>query len=94
MLGIHPQGAVCAIPQACRWQVDVLVQAESHCHKDLPVPLGDGNPSGGPFAANGVMMYHSTSSNGSYLETCTLPDDYKAICTSTLNNFVEAYGAD
>jgi len=60
--------------------------------EDPPGLTGDGIPSGGTYAANGVMTYHPGNPNGSYLETCTLPGSAKAECTATLNNFIADYG--
>jgi len=53
---------------------------------------GDGNPSGGPFPANGVMTYYSDAPDGSWLDTCTLPASEHALCTVVLNTFVSFYG--
>jgi hypothetical protein len=53
---------------------------------------GDGNPSGGRYAANGVMTYYSGNPDGSWVETCTLPAASKDLCTTTLNYFVASYG--
>jgi hypothetical protein len=53
---------------------------------------GDGNPSGGPYPANGVMTYYSGDENGSWLDTCTLPSGDHALCTVALNAFVSSYG--
>lgn len=61
---------------------------------DPPGVAGDGNPSGGAYPANGVMTYHSGNNNGSWIDTCTLPDNEQALCTAVLNNFVAAYGAN
>jgi hypothetical protein len=55
---------------------------------------GDGDPSGGPYPANGVMTYYSGNDNGSWLDTCTLPNSEHALCTVALNAFVEFYGGD
>ncbi|MHB1717842.1 MAG: hypothetical protein ACYCV5_11015 [Acidimicrobiales bacterium] len=54
---------------------------------------GDGIPSGGAYAANGVMTFHPGNPDGSYLETCTLPSSAKPECTAALNAFVAGYGA-
>ena len=53
---------------------------------------GDGNPSGGPDPANGVMTYHPGNQNGSWLDTCTLPQSEHPLCTAALNLFVADYG--
>lgn len=55
---------------------------------------GDGNPSGGPYPANGVMTYYSGNENGSWLDTCTLPNSDHALCTVALNAFINFYGSD
>jgi hypothetical protein len=55
---------------------------------------GDGNPSGGPYPANGVMTYYSANEDGSWLDTCTLPNSEHALCTVALNSFVSLYGND
>jgi hypothetical protein len=54
--------------------------------------VGDGNPSGGEYSANGVMTFHSPNVDGSWVDTCTLPDSRHALCTAALNDFVARYG--
>lgn len=60
--------------------------------QDPPGVEGDGNPSGGLYAANGVMTYYPSSQNGSWTETCVLPIAQRALCTVALNAFVASYG--
>jgi Protein of unknown function (DUF3761) len=60
--------------------------------EDPPGVKGSAWPSGGIYPANGVMTYYSGSSSGSWAETCTLPESEHALCTTTLNAFVSAYG--
>ena len=52
---------------------------------------GEGALSGGQFPANGVMTYLSGSNDGSWVETCTLPDNVHSTCTAVLNDFVAKY---
>lgn len=52
---------------------------------------GDGVPSGGLYPANGVMTYSPHSSDGSWMETCTIPPADKGLCTTILDYFVNAY---
>ena len=59
---------------------------------DPPGVAGSGNPSGGPYPANGVMTYHTSNFTRSYVDTCTLPSSDHALCTAILNNFVQSYG--
>ena len=59
--------------------------------EDPPYVKGEGALSGGPFPANGVMTYAPGNNNGSYLETCTLPDNVHTTCTAVLNDFVARY---
>jgi hypothetical protein len=61
--------------------------------EDPPGVHGDGMPSGGHYPANAVMTYHPNAPDGSWLETCTLPDSDKAECTAALNAFIAWYGA-
>jgi len=61
--------------------------------EDPPGVHGDGMPSGGKYPANGVMTYHPGAADGSWLETCTLPDSDKTECTAILNTFIVWYGA-
>ena len=62
--------------------------------EDPPYVAGDGNPSGGPYSANGVMTYQNTNYDGSFVDTCTLPTADVPICTAALNNFVQSYGSE
>jgi hypothetical protein len=62
--------------------------------EDPPGVAGDGNPSGGPYPANGVLTYEGTvSTHGSWLDTCTLPDNMHEVCTASLNYFLQLYGS-
>ncbi len=59
--------------------------------EDPPGVRGDGLPSGGRYPADGVLTYHPSSDEGSWLETCTLPGSQKDYCTAVLNTFVAWY---
>jgi hypothetical protein len=59
--------------------------------EDPPYVKGEGAFSGGPFPANGVMTYVPGNYDGSYIETCTLPDSVHTTCTAILNDFVARY---
>jgi ABC-type lipoprotein export system ATPase subunit len=61
--------------------------------EDPPGVVGDGDPSGGPYPANGVMIYIPGSDNGSWTETCTLPASEHSLCTLSLNQFVSSYAS-
>jgi hypothetical protein len=60
--------------------------------QDPPGTTGEGSPSGGRNAANGVMTFYDNSAFGSWLDTCTLPQAKKALCTASLNSFITWYG--
>jgi hypothetical protein len=60
---------------------------------DPPGTAGDGNPSGGAYASDGVMTYHPGDADGSWTETCVLPAADRAECTAILNAFVTSYGS-
>jgi hypothetical protein len=60
--------------------------------EDPPGVKGDGHPSGGRYPADGVMTYHPSGQDGSWLETCTLPASEKNICTTALSTFISWYG--
>jgi hypothetical protein len=62
--------------------------------EDPPGVAGDGVPSGGTYPANGLMTFIPTSHNGSWTETCTLPQAQHAACTVILNQFLSQYGND
>ncbi len=70
----------------------VLVAAGIVAFEDPPGVKGDGLRSGGPYPANGVMTYHPSSEDGSWLATCTLPASEKDVCTAVLNTFISWYG--
>lgn len=55
---------------------------------------GDGVPSGGRYVADGVMTFYLNNEDGSWLETCTLPDVMHPLCTLSLREFVALYGDD
>jgi hypothetical protein len=58
---------------------------------DPPGVAGDGSPSGGLHPANGVMTYHPGNVNGSWVETCTLPDSKELLCSITIKTFLADY---
>jgi hypothetical protein len=61
--------------------------------EDPPGVFGDGIPSGGRYAANGVVLYQPGSSEPTaLLATCTLPSSQRDVCTAVLNHFVSQYG--
>jgi hypothetical protein len=60
--------------------------------EDPPGIKGDGVPSGGRYRAIGVMTYYPDSPNGSWLETCTLRSSDRAICLTSVRQFVAQYG--
>ena len=55
---------------------------------DPPYFRGTGNPSGGPYPANGVVVYRKAHAA---LATCTLPSVEHAECTAILNDFLARY---
>ncbi len=65
--------------------------------EDPPGFAGDANPSGGAYPANAVMTYtHDPGGSSgdfwsSWLETCTLPTNQHALCTTVLNDFASRY---
>jgi len=60
--------------------------------QDPPGVSGDGSPSGGQYAADGVMTYYSNNQFGSWIDTCTLPKADRTLCTAALNTFIAWYG--
>ncbi len=59
---------------------------------DPPGIHGDADPSGGSYAAMGVMTYYDDlSSNGSWTETCVLPPADTSICKAIIGNFDDRY---
>lgn len=51
--------------------------------EDPPGVSGDGNPSGGPYPAHGVLLFPPASG-----ATCTLREADHALCTVVLNEFL------
>lgn len=82
--------------QACPARPDaetvVSVAAGIVSFEDPPGVKGDGQPSGGPYPANGVMTYHQSAPDGSWQETCTLSASEKDVCAAVLNTFISWYG--
>jgi len=56
---------------------------------DPPGVAGDGDPSGGPFTARGVLLFTNGPdiSTSAPLETCTLSTHLAGLCTPILNDF-------
>lgn len=59
---------------------------------DPPHVAGNGAPSGGPHAANGVILRQPDAAGQPALgETCTLPNSQYGVCTAALTDFVQRY---
>lgn len=88
---LHTYGTVCT---RTRPAAEVVKTIYSGVVKfmDPPGVAGDGNPSGGAYAADGVMTYYSGDWNGSWVDTCTLPASDHAICAAALDLFISYYG--
>jgi len=56
--------------------------------EDSPGVAGTGDPSGGAYPANGVVVYRESRAA---LATCTLPEAKHAECTAILNDFIARY---
>ena len=58
--------------------------------EDPPYVKGDGIPSGGPYADNGIMTYFAKSATGpqSRLVDCVLPAKDHQMCTAALDQFI------
>ncbi len=56
--------------------------------EDPPGVAGDGNPSGGAYPANGVIIFNNTREASAYAETCTLPGSEHNLCTAVLNDYI------
>jgi hypothetical protein len=61
---------------------------------DPPGIAGDANPSGGAYAASGVMTYYSGNNNGSWTETCLLAPSESSLCAAILSSFIASYGTN
>ena len=60
---------------------------------DPPGVHGDAAPSGGAYAAMGVMTYYGDrNSDGSWTETCLLPPSDTSLCRAIVGNFKSRYG--
>jgi serine/threonine protein kinase len=60
--------------------------------EDPPGVAGLLTPSGGAYAANGVVVW-DPSTQYAAAAVCTLPDQQHQICTALLNDFLKRYGA-
>jgi hypothetical protein len=49
-------------------------------------------PSGGPYEADGAATFNPDSSDGSLLDTCTLPAAPQAVCDLDVTEFPADYG--
>lgn len=61
---------------------------------DPPGVAGDGDPSGGPFTARGVLLFTNGPDifTSASLETCTLPTHLAGLCTPILKDFSKREG--
>lgn len=83
-------GVGCPAPPS--GQTEDQLSSDLIAFADPPGVAGDGSPSGGPYPANGVMTFYPTGDEGSWVATCTLPTQEKALCTASLNLFIADYG--
>jgi hypothetical protein len=60
---------------------------------DPPGVHGDGNPSGGAYAARGAMTFSSGQIVTSWMETCVLPANQQSLCSASVHDFVSVYGS-
>jgi hypothetical protein len=56
--------------------------------------VGDAYPSGGANSANAVMTYRHHGANGSWEDSCLLPETGVSLCDASLNNFFANYGTN
>jgi hypothetical protein len=69
------------------------ISSSANGFEDPAGVTGDGIPSGGQNAANGVVLYQPKSNEASAsIATCTLPAAQHDVCTAVLNHFVAQYG--
>jgi hypothetical protein len=68
------------------------ISANVVAFEDPPGTAGTGFPSGGKNPANGVVTYAPDKGPGSYVDTCTLPQDEHDTCTAALNYFITLFG--
>ena len=56
---------------------------------DPPGVAGDGDPSGGPLTARGVLLFTNGPDTfaGASIETCTLPSNLTGLCAPIVNDF-------
>lgn len=66
------------------------IAADAVAFEDPPGVKGGGNPSGGPYPANGVVTY-SAAAPTTYVATCTLPQSQHALCTAVLDYALALY---
>ena len=61
---------------------------------DPPGVAGDGDPSGGPFTARGVLLFTNGPDifTSASIETCTLPTHLAGLCTPILKDFSKREG--
>jgi hypothetical protein len=64
--------------------------------EDPPGVVGNFSASGGPYPANGVVVWYPSTTSGNYPyeadAECTLPASEHASCTAILNDFLDRYG--
>ena len=83
-------GVNCPAPPS--GQTEDQLSSDLIAFADPPGVAGDGSPSGGPYTAKGVMTFYPTGDEGSWVATCTLPTQEKALCPASLNLFIADYG--
>ena len=54
---------------------------------DPPGVAGDGDPSGGPYPATGLLLYSYDGEGSASVITCTLPSEQHSVCKAILGDF-------
>jgi hypothetical protein len=78
----------------CTPPANSVVEPISQDAVDVGIPARQsvtGIPSGGLYVTNVVVLYSATTQPGTYLGSCTLPQDEHAVCTAVLNDVVARY---
>jgi hypothetical protein len=83
-----PQPAWAKCPSIPAGERVARIGTDAVAFEDPPHVHGTGDPSGGDYPANGVIIYGDSRAA---LATCTLPESEHSDCTAILNAFVDRH---
>lgn len=94
---VQQYGSIMSCPKPPIGELTDRLTSTVVAYEDPPGIKGTQSPSGGNYAANGVVTYKPQQDHrdyGSTVENCVLPTQVHALCTAALNDFASEWDRD